>query len=118
MMDGTWEGVITVRMVLSCVSNAIYMHRYAKGRGVHQFQRIRSFIRAGRLAHLCASTRGEPPGTGRKSTCRPSSGVLDGQRLEDVVDALRLEHDLRAVAARLFRELGAELVDIDVLLGR
>ena len=38
-----------------------------------------------------------------------------GERLDDVVHALGLEHDLRPVAARLVRELGAELVDVHVL---
>ena len=33
------------------------------------------------------------------------SCTLDGQGLEDVVDALRLEHDLGPVAPRLLREL-------------
>ena len=37
------------------------------------------------------------------------------KRLDDVVDALGLQHDLRAVAARLARELGAELVDVHIL---
>ena len=37
------------------------------------------------------------------------------ERLDDVVDALGLQHDLRAVAARLARELGAELVDVHIL---
>ena len=38
-----------------------------------------------------------------------------GERLDDVVHALGLEHDLGAIAARLVRELRAELVDVHVL---
>ena len=43
----------------------------------------------------------------RRLSCRKS--------LDDVVDTFGLEHDLRAVAARLARELCAELVDVHIL---
>ena len=70
--------------------------------------------------------RGEGTGIGRGGTERRAGDkgalllrlrlrLLRGERLDDMVHALGLEHDLRSVAPRLARELGAELVDVHVL---
>ncbi len=37
------------------------------------------------------------------------------ERLDNMVHALGLEHDLRPVAPRFIRELGAQLVDVHIL---
>jgi hypothetical protein len=50
-----------------------------------------------------------------ESVARGSTLLRGGELLDDLLHAVRLEHDLRPVALRLVRELRAQLIDVHVL---
>ena len=68
----------------------------------------RSLLHAGRPRRALWTRHRE--GGGGAASC-----ALDGQSLEDVGDALGLKDNFGAVTPCLFRELGAELVNVQVL---